>query len=356
MMTNSNISNGNQHFPLENPDMVLESLFGHTRRLIVDGFKKHKIDLPTVRTKQKIREHTQRQLYEGIVDLNRIIAVLIEIEGWGRQQIYLYKWKGGESLRNQWLDHHHVENRFRQLNLLNVFNNTRPITEQRESSLFTVKYPKGSGKIRLIWVQNRASIARSSDKDPEPPEFEVSADGTCWQRTVLRAHIETIVRDVTTFEWDIASCEAMIMIRKLKGTKYKPVRDEIETELADIVPMVDLETVSMSKLINNLDNIEDVIRPKLRYRPLNDPDITVTFARRNKKDVLSNPLIQGMRKIGREDFNGYGGISFWPVGNGRYVGMDLYAMKESDHRIGIRGEQLEKDVRRVLQRIRVHCA
>lgn len=335
--------------------MVIESLLKHSNKLIIVGCTKHNIDLPVVRSKERIRNHIKRQLDIGIIDINRVVAALVEVEGWGRQQIYLYNWTGGETLKRQWKDRTWVESHISNMGLGHVFNRHRPISTVSESSLFTISYPQNSQRIRFIWVQNRSKLKRIEDEDPLPPEFEISPDGSQWQRKILHAYSEMVVRDITVFEWDIVSCQAMIMIRKLKGTKYLDVRNQITSELANIVPVLDFEPLRMSRLIDNLDSIDGVIRPKLRYRTLSDPDTIVTFTRRGRQDVLSNPTVRGLRQESREDVNGYGGFSLWPVDTENYVGIDLYALRETDHRIGIRGEQHERDVRALLQRIRPYC-
>ena len=85
--------------PVEDSNMVIESLLVHPTRLITRGLTKHNVDLPVLRTKQNLRNHLKSQLEIGICTINQIVAALVETEGWGRQQIYLYKWKGGNSLR-----------------------------------------------------------------------------------------------------------------------------------------------------------------------------------------------------------------------------------------------------------------
>lgn len=354
-MSNNNLTNSSEQFPPENADMLMEALFSHSKRLIVSGLDKYNVDTLIRGTKQELRAYAQWQLDEGIIDVNQIVAALIELEGWGRQQVYLYRWNGGVYLQNQWLNRKWVENRFRAAEMSYVYNSTRPVRENDDSTLFSITYPENVDRIRFVWVQNRSTLRRVEEQDPEPSQIELSPDGTSWQRRILRAYLETRVRDVTSFEWDIAAGEAMLMIRKFKETDYVAVRDAIEAELADILPTYDFRPVRMSKLINDLDDIEDVIRPRVDYRTLTNPNIRMTFAGGSTDDVLSDQKIQEIRQEHRGDLNGYGGFSKWKIGRKKWVGIDLYARKEHDHRIGIRSEELEKDVRRVLQRIRTHC-
>ena len=239
--------NSGQQLPKESPEMVIESLLKHSNRLIVAGCTKHNLDLPRVRTKENIRNHIKRQLDIGIIDINRVVAALVEVEGWGRQQIYLYNWIGGESWKKQWKDRTWVESHMRDLGLEYVFNRHRPISADSESDLFTISYPQNSQRIRFIWVQNRSKLKRIEDEDPEPPNFDISPDGSQWQRTILHAYREMVVRDINVFEWDIVSCQAIIMIRKLKGTKYLEVCNSIKSKLASIIPIVRFRTITNVK-------------------------------------------------------------------------------------------------------------
>lgn len=354
-MSSNNTGQTNRHFPLEDANMLLESLFSHTRPRIIDSLRKHRIDLPLLPSKRNLRAHTEKQLEAGIIDINRIAAALLEVEGWGRQQVYLYRWAGGNSLLEQWRDLQWVNDRFRESEMSHVFNNTQPLTAQSDSTLYSIEYPRNGNTIRFVWTQYRTNVTRTSDKDPQPPDPERSPDGSVWQRTILRAYSEKSVRDITSFEWNIDTGEAMLMIRKSKDTNYVAVRDSIKAKLADILPIEDFSRVSVSKVIDNLDEIEDVIIPRVDYRPLNDPNFRMTFAGGAADDVLSNPKMKEIRAEHRDDFNGYGGFSKWKVGKKKWVGIDLYAKKDDDHRIGIRSEQLEKDVRHALRRIRAHC-
>ena len=141
----SNPRHSDDQYPTENQNILLEYLFNHKKILIVEVLKQYQMELPLVRTKSFLRKHIEFLLDIGTIDLNDVVAVLTEVEGWGRQQIYLYKWNGGITLRDQWLDPEWVKHRFEQNGLSEIFNATRPITETHPSSLFTIQYPHNKG-------------------------------------------------------------------------------------------------------------------------------------------------------------------------------------------------------------------
>lgn len=345
-------------FPEGSPEernLLLRFLLSHKNELVVNQLRRRnpKTKILWGLTQANLRIRVEELLDTGEISLNDIVAILNKLEGWGQQQIYLYRFNDSETLRNQWFNKDWRQH-FEENNMADIFNAIRPLAAPNELTLITAEYPQDRESIRFIWAQNRSETAREESKDPDPGAWGDNT-GSMLERIILRAYRETMIRDVTTFEWNIKSGEAMLMIRKLSGRKYKAVRDRIESELADIIPIIDFERLRTSKLIDNLDNIRDVKRPRMEYRSLYNPDDIVSFRSGRRQDIYLNPTIVSMRQGHKDDFNGYGGFSQWKIGNSKYIGVDLYAKKQDDHRIGIRSEELEKDVRHVLQRIRPYC-
>jgi len=236
-----------------------------------------------------------------------------------------------------------------------VFNITRPITSLNQAPLYTIRYDQEEGIIRFIWVLNRTKITREELEDPPHPEFAPNDDLTALDRVILRAYRETLVRDVTSFDWNIITGEAMISIRKLRGTKYKDERDKILSNVKKIIPITDFRRLSISSLINGLRGIEDVVMPKVKLRSFSDAKDTLSLTRGTKNDLSSNPSFKNILQTHKEDFTGIDSFVRWKIRNNQHVGIDLYAVKEDDHRIAIRSQETEEDVRLLLRRIRTHC-
>jgi len=108
-MNNSNSTHSNEQYSPDDRDILLGSLFLYKKVLIAKQFNKIGIPLSWQPTKAKMRLAIELEIDRGRLDLDKIHEVLVELEGWGRQQIYLYKFMGGTALRNQWLDHDWVE-------------------------------------------------------------------------------------------------------------------------------------------------------------------------------------------------------------------------------------------------------
>jgi len=104
-ISNSNSTHSNEQYPPEDRDILLGSLFLYKKVLIAKQFNKIGIPLSWQPTKTIMRRAIESEIDRGRLDLEKIHEVLVELEGWGRQQIYLYRFIGGTTLRNQWLDY-----------------------------------------------------------------------------------------------------------------------------------------------------------------------------------------------------------------------------------------------------------
>lgn len=354
--SNSNTAPSNEKYLPKDRDILLGSLFLYKKKLIAKQFNKIGIPLRWQPTKAKMRRAIESQIDSGRLDLDKIHAVLVELEGWGRQQIYLYKFIGGTTLRNHWLDYDWVKSSIQDSGMGELFNITRPITSSNRSPLYTIQYDQAERSLRFLWVQNRTKVTREELEDPPYPEFAPNRDSTALDRIILRAYRETLVRDVTSFDWDINTGEAMIMIRKLSGTKYKDERDKVLSDLKKIIPVADFRRLSISNLINNLRGIEDVVMPKVKLRSFSNATDVLSLASGAKNDLSSNPSFKNILQTHKEDFTGIDSFVRWKIRKNQHIGIDLKAVKEDDHRIAIRSQEMEEDVRLLLQRIRTHCA
>lgn len=355
-MSNNNSAYSNEQYSPEDRDILLGSLFLYKKKLIAKQFNEIGIPLRWQPTKATMRRAIESEINRGKLDLEKIHEVLVELEGWGRQQIYLYKFTGGTTLQNQWLDYDWVKHNIQDNGMGEVFNITRPITSLDKSPLYTIQYDQAEGKLRFIWILNRTKITREELEDPPYPDFTPNTDLTAIERLILRAYRETLVRDVTSFDWNIKTGDAMIMIRKLRGTKYKDEREKIRAELRKVIPLADFQRLSVSKLINNLRHIEEVVTTTLDLRPLSNANGRLIMSTGNRHDVESDPEYSDIITTRRNRFTGRTAPIRWQLNGNQKIGMYLHAKKEDDHRIAINSQETEEDVRNVLRRIRTYCS
>lgn len=355
-MKRGNSTHSNEQYSPEDRNLLLGSLFLYKRQLIAQQFNRLGIPLSWRARVLDMRRAIELEIDRGKLNLDQIHEVLIEIEGWGRQQIYLYRFMGGTTLRNQWLDYDWVESHLHNNGMGEVFNITRPITSLDQSPLYTIKYDQAEGRLRFIWILNRTKVTREELEDPPYPDFTANTDSTALERLILRAYRETLVRDVTSFDWNIKTGDAMIMIRKLRGTQYKDEREIIRAVLRKVIPLSDFQRLSVSKLISNLRHIEEVVTTRLDLRPLSNASGRLMMSTGNRHDVESDPEYSDILATRRGRFTGRTAPIRWQLNRNQQVGMYLYAKKDDDHRIAINSQETEEDVRHILRRIRMYCS
>ena len=346
-------------FPEGSPEernLLLRFLLSHKNELVVNQLRCRNPKIKVLRglTQANLRIRVEELLDTGEISLDDIVAILNKLEGWGQQQIYLYRFNDSETLRNQWLNKDWGQH-FEENNMADIFNAIRPLAAPNELTLITVEYPQDRESIRFIWAQNRSETAREESKDPDPGAWGDNT-GSMLERIILRAYRETMARDITSFEWNIKSGEAMLMIRKLSGREYKEVHDKIWLELKNIIPVDDFQQLSISKLIKNLnlDNTDEVIIRKATFKSM-DNDGTILVASGNQEDAFEDHVLERTRTGFIEDVNGLRSNIRWKINKKKDIGIELYARKSGDQRIGISAQELEEDIRYVLQRIRTYC-
>lgn len=341
--------------PLEDREILLGFLFSHKKALIANQFAGLGIQLSARPPKAMMRKAVEWKLDSGDLTVRSLRDALIGLEGWGRQQIYLYNCSGSEMLRRRWLDKDWVAAQLRDRGLSHFLNRTRRITPESKYQLFTIRHDALAGRIRFVWVQNRTSFKRLELEDPPPPDFKLNDDYSAVERIIHRAYREKVVRDVSTFEWDINRCEAMMMIRKLRGTDYKKERDRLLSRLYGILPIEDLEGISVSRLIKSLRGVDEVEIRAIDLRSLFDADDRLQMSTGKAGDVLSNPGFSQILDDYWDDYAGRKAPIRWKIGEKKKISMDLYAAKNDDQRISVNSQETAEDVRHVLRRVRTHC-
>lgn len=343
----------NQQYDPRDRNILLGLLFSHKIKLIVEMLRRRDIRIRRRITESDLRSQVEELLDDGEISLGVIVEILNELEGWGRQQIYLMKFNGGQTLKHQWLDRSWVENHMREQRLLDIFNITRPIATPDEPTLISIEYSEVEQRIRFVWVQKRTTVERDEDSDPPPDEFHFGRNSSL-ERIIYKAYREITVRGIISFDWDIRSDEAMIMIRKLTGTDYAKVRDEILAELTPILPILDFHMQSISAVITRLDRNDEVTRKSLEYKTVNNAG-RLSVSSGNQQDVFADDVLEQARTEIINDVTGLSGNIKWKVTSKKHITIELYGKKADDQRIGISAQELQEDIRYVLRRIRTYC-
>jgi len=340
----------------EDRSLLLALLASHKTELIDEQLKEQGIEMRKNLSKTDLLARLNIYLDNKPEELAKIFAALNNLEGWGQQQIYLYEYRfpGSRVLRDKWQDRQWVKHHFQMNDMAELLATQRSLALPNQLTLTSAQYCSNKPSVRFVWIQKRSNVSRAKSQDPDMPEWRKNEDSIP-ERIILRAYRETLVRDITSFDWDIASGLVMIMIRKLQKTDYVEVRDKMWTELQGVIPGRDeFRTLSIARAIKTLDQNDEVVRTKLRYRST-ETGATITISSAGQHDISADSVVEGARAGFIDYVNGYRGDVRWKIEGAKDVVLDLYGSDSNDQRVGIKAQRNEKDVRHALQRIKSYC-
>ena len=321
----------------EEIDRILDYVLGHKMAFVHEFLRGR--GLPFSGTKEKLRQRLEEYLQEGSVEAIDLLRLLNKIEGWGNQHIYLYR--AAERLIEPWTTESSVQERLEKVGLAELLHRPRPLVLPDEPTLSSIEW--SSDRVRFVWVEKRQWEERISEEDIE--------EG----RTVWRAYRIRVSRGLIAFDWDLLSGHAMLAIQRLpRGSKYRPIRDRFEAELDEIVDLQQFDPIRVSRTIRPIESSGEVRRRQLAYQTHRGGKVRFTSASQST-DAFVDPDLERAGQALRSETAGILGNFYWlsvPGKLERELHSKLYAL---DQRIGIFGEQKERDVRYVLSRIRHYC-
>jgi hypothetical protein len=330
------ITEGYEGLTEEDVGLTLDYLLLHKKEFIQEFLRER--GLYYSGTKAVLRKRFEGYLGDGRLNGVELVALLNRIEGWGHQHIYLYKapnWSIG-----LWCTEESARERLSDLGLIDLFNRQRPLVLPEETTLSSIEWTMEG--LRFVWVEKRQWEERVPEEDIE------SAD------IVWRAHRIKSARGLTTFDWDLVSGHAMLMIQKLpSGTKYHRIRRQFEKELEPIVGLSQFEQVRVSRAIQPIEESGEVRRRQLAYETRRGGKARFTSASPSADTYADPDLERAGQALGGEAAGLLGNFYWHPVPGilKRELHSMLYA---SDQRVGIFGERREQEVRHIISRIRYY--
>lgn len=264
----------------EQVDQVVGYVFAHRKHAVKEFLGAR--NLPVSGTKEELRERVGNGLADGSVTAEDLIALLDTIEGWGNQHLYLYKspadqmrlWKGEVTAKKRLTD----------AGLGELFNRRRPLVLPDAPTLSAIEWTKT--RMRFVWVEKRRWDVRLEDKDKSP-----NAQGISY-----KAYEEHLARGITTFDWNLVSGEAALMIQQLpSGDNYDAVRALYETELS---PILDLNTFSRRRIraaIRNIEKSKEALNRKIELETRRGATASYTSKGR-KSDAYADPDLKKSRE------------------------------------------------------------
>jgi hypothetical protein len=319
--------------PPDDPQVLMDLLFKH-RLDVVRSFLKEK-GLPASGNKKKVRERVEGGLGDESISSDEIINLIDRVEGWGNQHIYFYR--TDDEQIGRWDTEGKARARLRAVRHEGLFNARRPLLLPANPTLCSVEWC--SERVRFVWVQRRVWYEHIPAEDYAEDDIEYTA---------RRRHTS---RGLVTFDWDLTSGHAALLIQRLpKGSDYKEIKRGFTAILESLVRISKFEEVAISGSILSLERSGEVRRRSMEM--VTGRGGRVKFTSSGKKaDAFDDPDLKnaraglGTRLIGRHaNFT-------WPMpeGDERELHVKIYA---PDQRLAIFGECSEGEVRYVLCRVR----
>lgn len=343
----------------EDRRILLQLLFDHKRELIVSSLRDIGDNVRKSISVPDLRSHINEALDNGTLQTSQLAGILNNLEGWGNQQVYLYKFEGSNTTQEEWSQLRWVEEHFDRLNKRPLLNNTRPIVLPVSPTLVSVQYYKyGDNRepcVRFIWVEKRTSLERAEELDPEPGDVRLLEHSTT-ERIIFQAFREITVRGVISFDWNIQRCEAMLMLYKLSGTNYAVKRDALLPQLREFIPINDFRPVPISSLVTRIRSAKnEVLSKALSFQTINNEGILTLSSGDQDEDIFADAVLEQAHTQVANSVTGLSGNIRWKLQGSQHISVEIYGRFAEDQRIGIGSEQSEADIRYVLQRIRTYC-
>jgi hypothetical protein len=321
---------------------LVDYVFAHRKDAIKDFLADD--TLPANIKKDELRSRFEKAITAGEKDPPSLVSLLDSIEGWGNQHIYLYEAPEGET--KIWRSETRAIARLKKMECENLFNRRRPLVLPDEPTLSSVEWT--ANRVRFIWVEKRDWELRREDLDQHAVKLDEAGN------IKLKAYESKASRGITSFDWNLTTGEAALMIQRLpSGERYDEIRLQYEQAIEDAVHIADFERRDIRKAIRKIENSIEVSKRQVAHETQHGGRISFTSKSR-KADAYDDPDLKKSRKALGQTATVLGNF-YWfeaPPQLERSIHVKLYA---TDRRIGIFGECSEREVQYVLSRIRNHC-
>jgi hypothetical protein len=322
----------------EEVEALFEYLLSHPKRLLREFLRGH--DLPVSLTKTELRDRLARALKTGEVSVANLVSLLNEVEGWGDQHIYLFR-----STPRQAEDYNspvHLRSILEEHGILHLYNRRNPLVLPAQPELTAIKHTPE--RLRLQWVEVREWEEPVPEQDYEDEDI------------IFRAFRRRARRGIATFDWDLITRHAALMIQRLpSGSDYERERARFGEVLDPLVGMGKFfEPLRVSRAIGRIEDSGEAQRRQYRHETANGYVASFTSPSR-KRDAFDDPLMERARQaLGANTMPLLGNLYFKEVPGrlDRQIHVKLYP---KDQRVGIFGGCSESEVRYLLSRVRHYC-
>ena len=289
--------------------------------------------------KLRLRERLANYVDSQTLSIPDLISLLNQIEGWGRQHIYLYRCV--DRLVEDWSSEAFAVSQLKRAGLIDLLDAQRTLLLPEVPTITSIHW--SPSRMKLVWVEARHWEQRLQDEDIAKADL------------VWRAYKRHISRGIVTFEWNLLNGRAMLMIEQLpRGFRYSESRDFFASEMEPIVSLGRFQPIQVSKAIKPIEQSEPVRCRQIAFESPTGATAQFTSASRSR-DVYQDDTFESAADIMRDSTIGSDGNFYWQKGGGlsRELHCRIYG---HDQRVGIFGQHREADVRHVLEKIIRHSS
>ncbi len=357
-MDSHNADGSNGQYSLQERNMIIGFLVDHTTGLVVNALRRREKTVRANPTNAELRARFEELLDAKELVVEDLVDIQTELEGWGKQQIYLFQCKTSERiLKSTWYSRAWVERHLREVESTLILDERNPLALPESPQLIAVYYSEDyeNPKIRFVWAQKLISRLRDTSLDSGSEDFE-SNDANILERIIFQGYRETLGRGIISFDWEIGSGQAMLLIHKLSERDYKPMRKRIMRDLNDLFTNVDFEWLDIRPAMANRDCLAtfdddiEVVFPRHDV-PTTDGNRIALF-HEHQKSVSEDSELAEVQERQQTVFSGYKLDLRWKPRARKEFRVELLARLDDDQRIGIGAQRTEKEIRDVIRGIR----
>jgi hypothetical protein len=319
-------------------DLVVDYILAH-RNDTIRAFLKAE-GLKVSGNSEVLQDRIRNAVDDGTIDAAALVYLLDRIEGWGDQHIYLYQAPDGET--NIWKSAARAQHRLKKIGQEQLFNKRRPLVLPDAPTLSAVEWSQD--RVRFIWIEKRDWELRRRDLDPEGESNGIH----------FKAFENKMARGITSFDWNLATGEAALMIQRLpSGERYDEIRRQYEQAIEEAVHVSNFTRRDVRKAIRNIEESKEASKRQVAIETQRGGRASFT-SRSRKADVFEDPDLKKSRKAMGRTASVLGNFYWLDAAPhlDRRLHVKVYA---TDQRVAIFGECTEGEVQYVLSRVRHHC-
>jgi hypothetical protein len=337
-----------------NLNQLFDMLYAHKMEYISEYLLEN--GLRTAGTKRELFERLRNYVDTGEVTVDSLVELLNEIEGWGDQHIYLFN--APTQLSLMWREERFIRGELRRNGFENLLNRTLPLIMPEAPQLSTIQWTPQ--RVVIIWVEKRTYKSQTEDHTYEEV---VRAGPDRGARIIWQGFRVRESRGLVAFEWDLSTSQAMMRIQTLptkRKVDYLETRNHYSEALRPLLELNSFELLRVGRAVRAIEMSDEVRRREMRY--LSDSRGQVSMrSPSNRFDVFrDDPAIERSREALQNEASGTLGRVYWQLDTMAKTHRNelytvIYGENDEDHRVSIRAERQENEIRHVLSRIRHYC-